>query len=74
MSEKRRGGAWREEFFQRVGTVMAGRRACPTDRSDTEGELIASLTPAPKPGGCPMPRERRGSISALSYWVQAGCA
>ncbi len=53
---------------------MTDRRRYPTDLSDREWELIASLVPAPKPGGRPPVHERREIVNAMAYWVRAGCA
>jgi putative transposase len=50
------------------------RRRYPTDLTDAEGQLLAPLIPAPKPGGRPPIHDRRELVNAMAYWLRAGCA
>lgn len=53
---------------------MAGRRAYPTDLSDTEWAVLGPLVPAPKDGGRPAEHGRREICNGIRYVLRAGCA
>jgi putative transposase len=54
--------------------VTPPRRRYPTDLTDAEGQLLAPLIPAPKPGGRPALHDRRELVNAMASWLRAGCA
>lgn len=49
------------------------RRAYPSDLTDAQWELIASLVPASKPGGRPAAIQRRELVNAMLYVLHTGC-
>lgn len=51
-----------------------GRRAYPTDLTDTQWELIASLIPEAEPGGRPRKAASRELVDAILYFLRAGMA
>lgn len=51
-----------------------GRRAYPTDLSDTQWTLIAPLIPEAEPGGRPRKASRRELVNAILYFLRAGMA
>jgi putative transposase len=46
----------------------------PSDLSDAEWALLASLLPSAKPGGRPRSVNIRRSVNGLFYLVRSGCA
>jgi transposase len=51
-----------------------GRRAYPTDLTDTQWELIACLIPEAEPGGRPRKATSREIVNAILYFLRAGAA
>src|SRR5262249_6177176 len=49
------------------------RRPHPTDRSDTQWQLIEPLIPPALPGGRPRRTDMRQVVNALLYLVRNGC-
>jgi len=49
------------------------RARYPSDLTDAEWERIASLIPAPKPGGRPARHSRREIVNAIFYVLREGC-
>jgi putative transposase len=52
----------------------AGRRAYPTDLSDTQWALLAPLIPEAEPGGRPRKTTSRELVNAILYFLRAGMA
>ena len=50
------------------------RRPYPSDLTDAEWVLLASLIPSPKSGGRPPTHARRELIDAMCYVLRTGCA
>ena len=51
-----------------------GRRAYPTDLTDTQWALIAPLIPEAEPGGRPRKTTSRELVNAILYFLRAGMA
>jgi hypothetical protein len=49
--------------------VTSTRRRYATDLTHAEGQLLAPLIPAPKPGGRPAIHDRRELVNAMAYWL-----
>jgi putative transposase len=49
------------------------RPAYPHDLTDAEWAILASLVPAPRPGGRPPKHERREVVNAILYVLRTGC-
>jgi transposase len=49
------------------------RRAYPSDLTDSQWELIASVVPTGKPGGRPTAIQRRELVNAMLYVLHTGC-
>jgi len=50
------------------------RRSYPSDVTEAEWSLIATMVPKPKPGGRPAKYNRREILNAILYVLRTGCS
>jgi Transposase and inactivated derivatives len=49
------------------------RKPYPTDLTDAEWGILATLIPGPKPGGRPREHDMREILNAIFYFLRASC-
>ena len=52
---------------------MSNQKSYPGDMTDAQAELLLSLIPPAKPGGCPRTVDIRTVVNAIFYVLCTGC-